>query len=386
MINLIFEVKDLRKRMSNRNKVIITTILTIAVWIFVFYLYITYKNIEVNPSDYEATRIQSTYETQTVEKVKEESKKVADVIEETTKKVVGISKLKNAGNSILSKSTESELGLGTGMIVTEDGYILSNEHVTGEKYSKCYITLENGSNYDGTVVWSDSDLDLSLTKINAKNLEYVTLGNSSQIRVGETVYAIGNPIGFEFRRTVTSGIISAKNRTIKIEETGRSSYMTDLIQTDATINPGNSGGPLIYPNGEVLGINTVKISSAEGIGFAVPVNIIKPIIDSFKSTGGFEEATIGIYAFDKEVIPYLNANANVNFEKGIYVAQITKNGPADNTELKEGDIITNIDNVVLNTMNDLRQYIYRKKPNDEVTLRVTRGKINKEIKIALGKK
>lgn len=192
--------------------------------------------------------------------------------------------------------------------------------------------------------------------------------------------------GFEFRRTVTSGIISAKNRTIKIEEENKSSYMTDLIQTDATINPGNSGGPLIYPNGDVLGINTVKISSAEGIGFAVPMNIIKPIIESFKSTGSFEEATIGIYAYDKEVIPYLNSDSNVNFEKGIYVAQITTNGPADNTELKEGDIITNIDNTSLYTMNDLRQYIYTKKPNDEVTLKVTRGKINKEIKIVLGKK
>ncbi len=198
----------------------------------------------------------------------------------------------------------------------------------------------------------------------------------------------GNPIGFEFRRTVTSGIISAKNRSIKIEEEEKSSYMTDLIQTDATINPGNSGGPLIYPNGEVLGINTVKISSAEGIGFAVPINIIKPIIESFQNTGNFEEASIGIYAYDKEVIPYLSAtsNYNIKFEKGIYVAQITKNGPADSTELKEKDIITSIDNVTLNTMNDLRQYIYTKKPDDEVTLQVTRGKINKEIKITLGKK
>ena len=192
--------------------------------------------------------------------------------------------------------------------------------------------------------------------------------------------------GFEFRRTVTSGIVSAKNRTIKIEEENKASYMTDLIQTDATINPGNSGGPLIYPNGQVLGINTVKISSAEGIGFAVPINIVKPIIESLKNTGNFEEATIGIYAYDKEVIPYLNNHSNVNFEKGIYVAQITKNGPSDSTELKEGDIITNIDNLSLNTMNDLRQYIYTKKPNDEVTLKITRGKINKEIKIKLGKK
>lgn len=162
--------------------------------------------------------------------------------------------------------------------------------------------------------------------------------------------------------------------------------MTDLIQTDATINPGNSGGPLIYPNGEVMGINTVKISSAEGIGFAIPINIVKPIIESFKETGSFEEATIGIYAYDKEVIPYLSSNSSISFEKGIYVAQITKNGPADGTELKEGDIITMIDGVSLNTMNDLRQYIYTKKPNDTVVLKVTRGKINKEISIALGKK
>lgn len=196
----------------------------------------------------------------------------------------------------------------------------------------------------------------------------------------------GNPIGFEFRRTVTSGIISAKNRTIKIEEESKSSYMTDLIQTDATINPGNSGGPLIYPNGDIIGINTVKISTAEGIGFAIPINIIRPIIESFKQIGNFEEATIGIYAYDKEVVPYLNTNLNNNFQKGIYVAQITSNGPVDNTELKNGDIITSIDNIELNTMNDLREYIYTKKPNDEVNLKIIRGKINKEFNIVLGKK
>lgn len=176
--------------MSTKKKATIVATLTIAVWVFIFYLYITYQKIEINPSNYEATRTLSTPNTQTVEEAEEESKKVADIIEETTRKVVGISKLKNTGNSILSKSTESELGLGTGIIVTDDGYILSNEHVTGARYSKCYITLENGTNYDGTVVWSDSSLDLSITKINAKNLEYVTIGDSSKIRVGESVYAI----------------------------------------------------------------------------------------------------------------------------------------------------------------------------------------------------
>lgn len=349
-------------------------------------MYITYNKIEIKGNNYQAERTQSTIQEQTVEKEEENSKKVADIIEETTKKVVGISKLKNAGSSILSKSTESELGLGTGIIVSDNGYILSNEHVTGSKFSKCYVTLENGSNYEGTVMWSDTDLDLSITKINAKNLEYVELGDSSTIRVGETVYAIGNPIGFEFRRTVTSGIISAKNRTIKIEEENKSSYMTNLIQTDATINPGNSGGPLIYPNGKVIGINTVKISSAEGIGFAIPINIVKPIIESFKNTEDFQEATIGIYAYDKEVIPYINSSFNISLEKGIYVAQITKNGPADKTELKEGDIITRVFSKDLNTVNDLRELIYTKKPGEEIKLQIRRGKINKEISLVLGKK
>ena len=392
LVNTKLEVIFLKKkkRKNNKRKVITVAIMAIFLWITGFYLYITYKNIEIDDTNYETTKLQSTINEQTVENKEENSKKIADIIEETTRKVVGISKLKNAGSSIFSKNTETELGLGTGFIVTSDGYILSNEHVTGSKYSKCYITLENGANYEGTVVWSDSDIDLSLTKIEAKNLEFITLGDSDNIRVGETVYAIGNPIGYEFRRTVTSGIISAKNRTIKLEENEKISYMTDLIQTDATINPGNSGGPLIYPNGEVIGINTVKISSAEGIGFAIPINIVNPIIESFKNTGDFQEATIGIYAYDTEVIPYLNSNTNLNnrtnFEKGIYVAQITKNGPSDNTELKEGDIITKIDNVDLNTMNDLRKYIYTKKPQDMVTLHVVRGKINKDVIIQLGKK
>ena len=375
-----------KNKFSNAKKATIVFVILLTIWILGFYLYNTYQNIKIDENIYTATKTQSTVNEQTVEKAKENSETVADIIEKTTEKVVGISKLKSPGNSIFSKSTESELGLGTGVIVTEDGYILSNEHVTGSKYSKCYVTLDNGSNYDGTVVWSDTDLDLSITKINDKNLPYVNLGNSKKIRVGETVYAIGNPIGFEFRRTVTSGIVSAKNRTIKIDEENKSSYMTDLIQTDATINPGNSGGPLIYPNGEVIGINTVKISSAEGIGFAIPINIVKPIIDTLKDTGNFEEATIGIYAYDKEVIPYLDTSISANFQKGIYVAQITKNGPADNTELREADIIISIDGKELNTMNDLREYIYSKKPNDEIVLKIIRGKITKEVKLVLGKK
>ena len=242
-----------RTKKKNKSKKIISRIIILAISIIIgYYLYYTYTKIEVNPQSYEAQRIQSTVNEQTVENVEEKSKNVADILEKTMESVVGISKLKDNGSSIFSTSTETSLGLGTGVIISENGYILSNEHVTGAKYSICYITLENSKKYDGTVVWSDSDLDLSITKMEAENLKYINLGDSSKIRVGETVYAIGNPIGFEFRRTVTSGIISSKNRTIKLEEKDSASYMSDLIQTDATINPGNSGGPLIYPNGDVI--------------------------------------------------------------------------------------------------------------------------------------
>lgn len=175
---------------SNPKKVFFIAFLLIFLWIFGFYLYTTYNNIEINSQNYKTTKLQSTIDIQTVENIEKNSTTVADIIENTTRKVVGISKLKNTGNSILSKSSESELGLGTGIIVTDNGYILSNEHVTGSRYSKCYVTLESGANFDGTVVWSDSNLDLSITKINAKNLDFVNLGDSNEIRVGETVYAI----------------------------------------------------------------------------------------------------------------------------------------------------------------------------------------------------
>jgi len=375
--------KRVKKQSKIKRNIAIIIICTIII-ITLIYLYDTYQKIEINNSNYETKKVQSTINEQTVENTIENSKTVADVLENTMESVVGISKLKDNGISIFSSNNETLLGLGTGLIVTESGYILSNEHVTGGKYSTCYITLENGKKYDGKVVWSDTDLDLSITKIDAKGLKYITLGDSSNIKVGESVYAIGNPIGFEFRRTVTSGIISAKNRSIKLEENNNISYMSDLIQTDATINPGNSGGPLIYPNGEVIGINTVKISSAEGIGFAIPINVVKGVIESFKNTGSFEQTTIGIYAYDKDVIPYLNSN--INFSEGIYIAELTKNGPAESAGLKQGDIITEIDSKKLSTMNDLREYIYTKKVGDIVNLQISRGKINRSIDVTLGKK
>mgnify|MGYP002536749463 CR=1 FL=1 len=272
-----------------RNILIIILIVSVLAGIS-YYLYTTYNKIDITP-EYEIKRIESTVPLQTVDNVEQKSQTVADMLEKVSQSVVGISKIKTRSNSIFSSSNSiNELGLGTGIIVSNNGYILSNCHVTGEKSSTCYVTLENGATYEGSVVWCDSDLDLSITKINANNLNYATIGDSSNIKSGETVYAIGNPIGYEFRRTITLGIISATNRTVKIEENNSVSYMTDLIQTDASINPGNSGGPLINPYGEVIGVNTVKITTAEGIGFAVPINVVKPVIEKFVTTNKFDES------------------------------------------------------------------------------------------------
>ena len=240
------------KRKSTIQKITTATLILSILSVTAAYIYYTYQNIDITSTNYKTEKIQSTVVEQTVENEEEKSKNIADILEGTMESVVGISKLKDNGSSIFSNGNETSLGIGTGVIISENGYILSNEHVTGGKYSTCYITLENSQKYDGTVVWSDTDLDLSITKIEAKDLKYIKIGNSNEVRIGETVYAIGNPIGFEFRRTVTSGIISSKNRSIKLEEENNTAYMSDLIQTDATINPGNSGGPLIYPNGEVI--------------------------------------------------------------------------------------------------------------------------------------
>ena len=371
--------KKVNQKLKNALMTLILMSLTSICSIFIYKMY---EEIDINT--YETQGIEAQKTIKTLDEKKEEGKQIADIVENVTSCVVGISKIKNAGNTIFLKDGTTTLGLGTGIIVSENGYILSNSHVTGEKYSNCYITLENGRNYTANVVWSDANLDLSICKISVKNLPYATFGDSNNIRVGEGVYAIGNPIGYEFQRTVTAGIISAVNRTVRIDENNTSIYMENLIQTDATINPGNSGGPLINLDGNVIGITSVKITSAEGIGFAIPIDIVKPIREAYLKEDKFEEATLGIFAYDKEIVPYLDEK--VDNIKGIYIGQVSINSPAQKSGLKIGDMITKIDELELNKMVDLRCYIYTKKPNDEVTLNIIRNGKEQKVKVTLGKK
>ena len=274
--------------------------------------------------------------------------------------VVGISVLKVDSKSMFKSSTSQTWGVGSGIIVSPNGYILTNNHVAGGQNKRIIISLQDGRNIDGTTVWADPVLDLAVVKITADNLTVLPLGDATTLQVGEPAFAIGNPLGLQFQRTVTSGIISALNRTIEVDN----NYMEDLIQTDASINPGNSGGPLLNSRGEVVGVNTIKVTSAEGLGFAVPINVAKPIIRQLEQGGDFTEAYMGIFAYDKEILPYLDSK--IQLDSGIYVANVDKGCPAEKAGIKPGCIITEVDGNKISTMMQLRSYIYSKRPGDTI--------------------
>ena len=362
-------------------EVIAITILIICFIILAYCVYVSITAEQQYASEYKA-------ETTSVDESTNNENNISDLIEKVNNSVVGISKIKNKGSTIFLKEGTQSLGLGTGFIVAKNGYIVTNEHVSGSKNSTCYVTLEDGRDYEANVVWADAEMDMSVIKINADNLPYLNLGDSDKIKIAEPVYAIGNPIGYEFQRTVTSGIISGLDRTIKIEDDDKNYYMEDLIQTDATINPGNSGGPLIDKEGNVLGINSIKITTAEGIGFAIPINIIKPIVEKLKNNDEFNAATLGIFAYDKDVIPYINQelNKNIKLNNGIYVAEVIRNSPAEKAGIQKGDVLIGIDGKTIDKMSELRIYIYEKEIGDEVTIKYIRNNREYEKTITLAKK
>ncbi len=370
------------RKVHNENyigKILLKIIGTFIVATISIVLYDMYININVErPPIVSGGTIASTEETKT-------EKDICDTLENVSNAVVGISKLQSTDATFFSLDAIETYNLGTGVIVSKGGYVITNYHVSGRKSSKCYVTLEDKKEYTAQVVWTDENLDLSVLKINTNaELNYANLGDSDSLRIGQGVYAIGNPLGAEFQKTVTSGIVSALDRTIKIEDENKSSYMEDLIQTDASINSGNSGGPLIDKEGNVIGITTVKIKDAEGIGFAIPVNIIKPIIEKLEEIGKFEEASLGVYVYDKEAIQYINST--INFEYGVYVTEVISEGAAKVAGIRVGDIIEKIDGIKLNKINDLRKHIYTKNIDDEVKLTILRNKQEFEIIAKLTKK
>ncbi len=286
------------------------------------------------------------------------------VAKNATDGVVGITVERITQESLFDRNRKTEVGFGSGVVVSADGYILTNNHVAGGKSNRIVVSFADGRNVDGEVVWADPVLDLAAVKVNLTDLTPLALGDATRLEVGEPAIAIGNPLGMEFQRSVTSGIISALNRTIAIETETGSNYMEDLIQTDASINPGNSGGPLLNSKGEVVGINTIKVSSAEGMGFAIPINIAKPVVEKLVGTGTFKEPYLGLFAYDKTVIPRIDDTPIV--QNGIYVAHVDEDGPAYRGGIRKGCIIRQVDGEEINTMMQLRTYIYSKSPGDSI--------------------
>ena len=280
--------------------------------------------------------------------------------------------------------------VGTGVIVDKTGYILTNSHVVNDGDTKSVtVSLYDGSNVEGTVLWNDSTLDLAVVKIeDTGSLTAAELGDSDSVKIGAYAAAIGNPLGLEFERSMSQGIISGLNRSIEVSDgtSGKTTTMEGLMQTDATINSGNSGGPLFNSKGQVIGINTAKASSGEGMGFAIPINVAKPIVEQIKLSGNYERPYIGISGISLQEQKQYSSEAlmeQFGTDKGIYVASVSPNGGAAAAGLQQGDVILEVNGVEVGTMNKLNQELVQYAIGDSVTLTVMRDKAEQTFEVQL---
>ncbi|MES2112039.1 MAG: Do family serine endopeptidase [Bacteroidota bacterium] len=292
-----------------------------------------------------------------------------------------------------------QMASGSGVIISPDGYIVTNNHVV-EKAEKIEIVTNDHRNYTAKVIGTDPNTDLALIKIDGQNLPIVKLGNSDAVKVGEWVLAVGNP--FKLTSTVTAGIVSAKGRAIGIigsedqEENpfGRTQYQSrqpklnrgieSFIQTDAAINPGNSGGALVNTNGELIGINSAIAShtgSYEGYGFAIPINLAKKVLDDIQKFGNVKRGYVGV-SFT-ELDQDKAKDLKVDRTYGLYVNQVVPSGGAEQAGIKEGDIITKVEGNTVNESSDLQERVGRLGPGDKIHLTVLRGNDEKNVTVTL---
>src|SRR5680860_1598373 len=261
--------------------------------------------------------------------------------------------------------TIPQKGTGSGFIISQEGYILTNEHVV-HKAEKIKVTLSDGREFDGKVIGSDLDSDIAIVKIDSDDLPIVTLGDSDKLRVGEIVVAIGNPYGLQ--QTVTMGVVSAEGRSIPVEE----HTYRNFIQTDAAINPGNSGGPLLNTKGEVVGINTAIIAYAQGIGFAIPNNIPKKNIDDLIKLGKVIRPWLGVYI--QEVTPEIAEQFDLPADaKGVLVGDVVKDSPAEVAGIKRGDVISKVNNEEVVSPEELQDKIRSIKVGENANIEISRN-------------
>ena len=271
----------------------------------------------------------------------------------------------------------AERGTGSGVIYDKAGYIATNNHVV-EGASEIIVSLPDGRTFKGKVLGADAVTDLAVVKIDADNLPVAEFGDSDTLQVGEPAIAIGNPLGMEFRGSVTAGVISALNRSIEIGE-----RKFNLIQTDAAINPGNSGGALVNADGEVVGINSAKIavSGVEGIGFAIPVNTAKPILDELSHKGRVARPYLGASLMDKDIAQ--RYGFEIDLHGGIYLVKVVAGSPAAKAGIRPGDIILSFNGSKVSSAVDLRKKLSECKVGDRVDVQIWRNDQTQNVVVVL---
>ncbi|MGC8820131.1 MAG: Do family serine endopeptidase [Fervidobacterium sp.] len=280
----------------------------------------------------------------------------------------------------IPKQFEESNSIGSGFIISKEGYIVTNYHVV-DGAKKITVTLLNGDIYEAQYIGGDQELDIAVIKISPKkDLPTVELGDSDKLQIGEWAIAIGNPLGFQ--HTVTVGVISATGR--KIPKPDGSGYYTNLIQTDAAINPGNSGGPLLNIYGQVIGINTAIInpSQAMNIGFAIPINTAKRFINQIIATGEVEKAYLGIYV--QTVTDSLAKSLGLKVSKGVYVAQVENGSPAEKAGIKEGDVITKLNGNYVEEAEELTSLVRNYTPGTKIKITLNRAGKDITLEVTLG--
>lgn len=268
-------------------------------------------------------------------------------------------------------------GVGSGVVVSKDGYILTNAHVVQDgKAEKIEVLLTNGKKSSAKLLWYDTTLDLAVIKTDMTGLKPVEMGDSDKVQIGDKAIAIGNPLGLDLQSTLTSGYISGKDRTITLQN---GLQMDGLMQTDAAINSGNSGGGLFDQEGKLIGINTAK-ASAEGIGFTIPINVAKTIVDNIVSGGSFEGVKLGISGVDVKTFQQATGQ-KLSIDKGIYVVEVVRGSSAQKAGVTRGDIITKVNGKEINTMSSLKKALLEVRPKQKGKITVYRDGSTKDLDI-----
>lgn len=288
-----------------------------------------------------------------------ETESLADMVARLSPSVVGIATRQNG-----------QQGIGSGVIVSADGYILTNHHVAAEG-AEVTLIFADGTKELASAVWSSQALDLAIVKAREGSYPAAAMGSVEDVRVGEQVVAIGTPLALQFQHTVTGGIVSALNRTLQVPSGRSTAFMEQLIQTDVAINPGNSGGPLLNQRGEVIGIVTVRVEEAAGIGFAIPIDIARPIVEHFLADGSYVTPKMGAYLFDSEIARYYDANSTMT--TGLYVIDVEPGSAAQSAGIQTGDILLRADGRECRTLLDLRYVLFSHKVGETLELEVQRG-------------